>query len=108
VAQHFEREGLLATERARLDDTGDGDGIDAATSGADGALARATYLERDRAAIDGDPELTELVTRRRTLEESAERLKLRKPSMPLEQWEREFEALMIELARVSKRIRSRS
>jgi hypothetical protein len=108
VAQHFEREGLLATERARLDDTGDGEGVDAATPGVDGALARATYLERDRAAIEGDPELTELVTRRRTLEEQAERLKQRKPSMPIEQWEREFEALMIELARVSKRIRSRS
>ena len=108
VAQHFEREGLLATERARLDDTGDGDSVDAVTPGTDGALARATYLERDRAAVEGDPELTELVTRRRTLEEEAERLKQRKPSMPLEQWEREFEALMIELARVSKRIRSRS
>jgi hypothetical protein len=108
VAQHFEREGLLATERARLDDTGDGDGVDSTTAGVDGALARATYLERDRAVLEGDPELTELVTRRRTLEEQAERLKQRKPSMPIEQWEREFEALMIELARVSKRIRSRS
>lgn len=108
VAQHFERQGLLSTERARLDDTGDGEGVDATTAGADGALARATYLERDRAAIDGDPELVELLTRRRTLEEDAERLKQRKPSMPIEQWEREFEALMIELARVSKRIRSRS
>lgn len=108
VATHFERQGLLATERARLDDTGDGDGVDAVEAGTDGALARATYLERDPAALEGDPELTELLTRRRTLEEQAERLKQRKPSMPIEQWEREFEALMIELARVSKRIRSRS
>ena len=108
VATHFERAGLLATERARLDDTGDGDGVDGIEAGADGALARATYLERDPAALDGDPELTELLTRRRMLEEQAERLKQRKPSTPIEQWEREFEALMIELARVSTRIRSRS
>ena len=108
VAAHFERQGLLATERAMLDDTGDGAGIEAAGTGQDGALARATYLERETIAADADPELAELLTRRRTLEEQAERLKQRKPTMPIEAWEREFEALMIDLARVSKRIRSRS
>ena len=108
VAMHFERQGLLATERALLDDTGDGAGIEAAGTGQDGALARATYLERETAAADDDPELAELLTRRRALEEQAERLKQRKSTMPIEAWEREFEALMIDLARVSKRIRSRS
>lgn len=108
VAAHFERQGLLSTERALLDDTGDGVGIEATETGADGALARATYLERDAAAVEGDPELAALLAQRRTLEEQAERLKQRKATMPLEAWEREFEALMIDLARVSKRIRSRS
>jgi hypothetical protein len=108
VASHFERQGLLATERALLDDTGDGAGIEAAGTGQDGALARATYLERETVGADADPELAELLTRRRALEEQAERLKQRKSTMPIEAWEREFEALMIDLARVSKRIRSRS
>jgi hypothetical protein len=108
VASHFERQGLLATERALLDDTGDGKGIEAAGAGEDGALARATYIERDAAAVDADPELTELLGRRRALEEQAERLKQRKPDMAIETWEREFEALMIDLARISRRIRSRS
>jgi hypothetical protein len=108
VAEHFERQGLLATERAVLDDTGDGRGVEAVGTGEDGALARATYLQRDAAAVDADPELIELLGRRRALVEQAERLKQKKPSMPIETWEREFEALMIELARVSRRIRSRS
>lgn len=108
VASHYERQGLLATERPLLDDTGDGSGIEATGSGADGALARATYLVRDAAAGDDDPEMTALLTRRRSLEEQAEQLKQRKATMPIEQWEREFEALMIDLARVSRRIRSRS
>jgi hypothetical protein len=108
VAAHYERQGLLATERALLDDTGDGTGIEAVGTGEDGALARATYLERDAAAMDADPELTDLLARRRSLEEHAERLKQRKVTMPIETWEREFEALMIDLARVSRRIRSRS
>lgn len=108
VAAHYERQGLLSTERALLDDTGDGAGVEAAGTGEDGALARATYLERDAAAVDADPELAELLARRRGLEEQAERLKQRKASMPIEAWEREFEALMIDLARVSRRIRSGS
>ena len=108
VAGHFERQGLLATERALLDDTGDGAGIDAAGTGSDGALARATYLERDVPLGEVDAEMAEWLARRRTLEEQAERLKQRKPDMPLEAWEREFEQLMIELARVSRLIRSRS
>lgn len=108
VAAHFERQGLLATERALLDDTGDGAGIESTGTGEDGALARATYLERDAATVDADPDLTELLNRRRMLEEQAERLKQRKATMPIEAWEREFEALMIDLARVSRRIRSRS
>jgi len=108
VASHYERQGLLATERALLDDTGDGAGIEAAGTGLDGALARATYLERDPAAVDADPEMADLLTRRRSLEEQAERLKQRKATMPSEEWEREFESLMIDLARVSRRIRSRS
>ena len=61
-----------------------------------------------RGSVDADPELTELLGRRRSLEEQAERLKQRKATMPIETWEREFEALMIDLARVSRRIRSRS
>jgi hypothetical protein len=108
VKQHFEQQGLLATERAVLDDNGDGEGIEAGAEGRDGALARATYLERDPAALSGDPELLELLGRRRELEEEAEALKLKKPTMPREEWEREFERLMIDLARVSRIIRSRS
>ena len=73
-----------------------------------GRSAGSGDLSRTRQAVDADPELAELLTRRRALEEQAERLKQRKSTMPIEAWEREFEALMIELARVSRRIRSRS
>jgi hypothetical protein len=108
VRQYYEQRGQLATERAVLDDTGDRTGQEAGAPGPDGALARTTYLDPDPAANAEDPELTELVARRRTLEIQAEQLKLRKPSMNPAQWDAEFERLMIELARVSKAIRARS
>jgi len=109
VARHFDEQGLLATEHALMDDNGDGIGADAAAkSPSDGALARATYLERDSAEETGDATMTALVAKRRALEEKAEVLRLKKSTMAPEAWEREYEQLMIELARVSHRIRAGS
>ncbi len=118
VARHYEQQGLLATEHPLLDDTGDGNGSEAPGASPapepntppieDGALARATYLERDPIEATADAGLAALLTERRTLEERAEALKQRKPTMAPEVWDREFEALMIQLARVSRRIRAGS
>jgi hypothetical protein len=109
VARHFDEQGLLATEHALIDDNGDGIGADAAAqSPSDGALARATYLERDRAEETGDATMTALVAKRRALEEKAEVLRQKRPTVAPEAWEREYEQLMIELARVSHRIRAGS
>ena len=108
VRQYYDQRGQLATERALLDDTGDRMGQEAGAPGPDGTLARTTYLDPDPAAAADDPELAELIARRRALEIAAEQLKLKKPSMPAATWDAEFERLMIELARVSKAIRNRS
>jgi hypothetical protein len=108
VRQYYEQRGQLATERALLDDNGDGTGREAGAPGQDGALARTTYLDVDPVTAATDPEVAALLTRQRALEEQAEALKLRKPSMPAAVWDAQFEKLMIELARVSRAIRSRS
>ena len=108
VRQYYEQRGQLATERALLDDNGDRIGREAGAPGQDGALARTTYLDADPVAAATDPEIAALLTRQRALEEQAEALKLRKPSMPAAVWDAQFEKLMIELARVSRAIRSRS
>ena len=108
VRQYYEQRGQLATERALLDDNGDGLGREAGAPGQDGALARTTYLDPDPASSATDPEVAALLTRQRALEEQAEALKLRKSAMSPAQWDAQFEKLMIELARVSRAIRSRS
>ena len=92
-----------------MDDTGGGIGLDATSdSGADGALARSTYLEREPVEVNADAAMTALLVRRRALEERAEVLRQQKKTMAPEAWDREFEQLMIELARVSHRIRAGS
>ena len=106
VREDDDRRGQLATERALLDDTGDGTGQEAGAPGPDGALARTTYLDADPLQRP-HPEVAGLLTRQRALEAEAEQLKLRKPTTPAAAWEAEFERLMIELARVSRAIPSR-
>lgn len=108
VKQHYEQRGQLTTERAIIDDNGDGVGREAEAPGPDGALARLLYLDAETPAAATNPELAALIRRRRELEAEAEALKLKKPTMATPAWEAEYERLMIELAKVSREIRARS
>ncbi len=47
VKQHYEQRGQLTTERALLDDNGDGKGREAAAEGPDGGIARLAYLDSE-------------------------------------------------------------
>jgi len=108
VRRHYERLGQLATERPLIDDNGDGRGKEAGEPGPDGRLAAATYLDARPAPPDADPELVELYQRRAMLETQAAELKVRRPLMPDGEYSREFERLMVDLARVSRAIRIRA
>jgi hypothetical protein len=108
VREHYEQRGQLATERPLIDDTGDGEGQEAGAPGPNGVVARTTYLDADPLGQTTDPETLDLLACQRALEAEAEALKLRKPQLPSSEWELRFEQLMIELARVSRAVRSRS
>lgn len=108
VKQYYEQKGQLTTERALLDDNGDGVGREATAEGPDGGLARIAYLDAESAAELANPELATLVRRRRALETEAEELKLKKGDIPDAEWNAQFEKLMLELAQVSAEIRKKS
>ena len=108
VKQHYEQRGQLATERALIDDNGDGKGREASAEGPDGGFARIAYLDAENPAETANPELAALVKRRRTLEAEAEELKLKKGEMPEADWSAQFEKLMLDLAMVSAEIRKKS
>ena len=57
VKQHYEQNGQLATERAVLDDNGDGKGREATAEGPDGGVARMSYLDAESAAESASPEI---------------------------------------------------
>jgi hypothetical protein len=106
VKQDFEQKGTLVTERSIIDDDGDGVGKEATAKGADGVLARTTYLDAASASATANPAVAALDKRRIAIEAEIEQLKARKGQMPAGQYEEEFERLAIELAKISAQIRS--
>ncbi len=110
VAASYERDGQLLTEHAMLDDNGDGKGSDVpGQPGTDGALARTQFLSAG-SSLDppsSDPELRALLDQRRTLEQRLAALKEAKDTMDASQYQRDLEALVVELARVGRAIREK-
>jgi hypothetical protein len=107
VGLHYEQDGRMATERPMFDDTGDGQGRDAATDGPDGTVAGLTYLDVPEVATSSDPAVQKLLTRQQELTAQIDQLRRRQPSMPPAEFDRQFEPLIIELSLVSRDIRRR-
>lgn len=110
VRRWYEQEGRLATERAVLDDSGDGVGGDAERPGSDGHLASRRFVGAgvDRPAPAADASLAPLVARREGLADRVAGLRSRKGSMNAAEYARELEQALVELARVSREIRQRT
>lgn len=109
VRRHYQQRGQLATERSLLDDNGDGIGREAAAQGEDGSLSSRTYLDSPLAgAPPTDEVLVDLLQRQASLTAEAEELQIKKAFMSADEYAREFERVMIALARVGREIRGRN
>jgi hypothetical protein len=109
VGRHYRQRGQLSTERALLDDNGDGVGSEPASPGEDGSSASRTYLDESLpGAAPTDEVMLKLLQRKTMLEAEVEDLKIRKRFLPAAEYAKEFERIMIELAQVSQDIRLRA
>lgn len=110
VRQWYQQRGRLATERALIDDNGDGRGTEAGQPGPDGSTAARLYLGAglEEAEVVTDPRLVPLVARRQELRQVVDVLKAAKADMRAEAYLRDLERVLIELARVSRQIRLRA
>jgi hypothetical protein len=109
VTRAYEREGLLVTEHALLDDNGDKQGSpDPMPTGADGKLAAAMSLgsAADAVALPADPKLRTLYLERRDLERRVEALRLLKDSMDPAKYTGELEKLVTDMALKTREIRA--
>jgi hypothetical protein len=96
VQQAFEKEGFILSEHATLEEGGAGS-------------AAAVFLDSDRgrsAVVSSvsDPALRAALEEKRTLEDEIAGLRLRKASMPAEQYDRELEKLLTALAQKTRAI----
>jgi len=108
VRTWYEQQGRLQTERALLDDDGDGVGREALSPGSDGALARVTRLEADRPIVaTGDAQLTALLQRRAAVQAQIDELRARRAELPPDRYDGQMEPLLLELARIDAQVRSR-
>ncbi|MGE0444207.1 MAG: C13 family peptidase [Vicinamibacterales bacterium] len=108
VAAAYEREGLLATEHALLDDNGDKEGSqEPAATAADGKLAASLSLGSTAdAELPADPKLRALYVERRDMERRVESLRLLKDSMDPAKYTAELEKLVTALALKTREIRA--
>ena len=108
VKRYYTQRGQLATERALLDDNGDGEGREAGGEGTDGSASARLYLDPDvPGAAPTDEVLLALLQKRASLQIDADDLKQRRQLMTPAEYQAEFERLMIALARISRDIRTR-
>ena len=107
VRRSFDNEERLLTEHALLDDNGDGEGsLEADEFSADGALAAGLHLEQpEQLLANMTPTLVALLDEKRAREEAILDLKRRKQAMQDEDYYRQLETLLIELARIAQRLR---
>ena len=108
VASAYERQGVILTEHALLDDTGDREGT--AEPAADGKEGRVAALLSLGSAAAAEPQVADPRTRvlheeRRALERRVEALRLMKDSMDPQRYAAELEKLATELALKSRQIR---
>lgn len=108
VREHYEQAGILATETAVIDPTGDGKGLLATAEFPSNSPAALWYLDAPRTATTDDPELQKLLARQQALSERIDDLRRRRDSLPEAEFTRQLEALLTELAEVSREVRRRS
>jgi hypothetical protein len=108
VQRAYEREGLLMTEHALLDDDGDKEGTQKPTQTTkDGKVAMVLSLGSiDTSTGPSDPKIAALYAERRELERRIENLRLLKDSMPPDRYTAELESTATALARKTQEIRA--
>jgi hypothetical protein len=105
VKQSYEQRGVMATEHAVFNDTGDGAAHDTPVDGGVGTVASLTYLDSAAVATSKDPSTQDLLQRQQALTAEVDDLRRRRPSMTPEAYDQEFEKLIIELSLVSRDVR---
>ena len=109
VQRAYDKEGLLSTEHAVLDDNGDKVGSpDPSATGNDGKVASLMAIgsTADALPLPADPKMRALVLERRDLEHRVESLRLLKDNMDPAKYQSELEKIVTDLALKTREIKT--
>lgn len=99
----YKEEGRLATEHPQISDNGvDKAGV---TAKEIPLIARSTSFQVDRPIVSSDPKMQALLNQKKELEQKIEALRINKSSMPEAEYDKQMEALLVELALKNQEIR---
>lgn len=107
TAESFDSQKRLATEHAVLEDTGKGDGErDPNAENGEGKLASAFPVIRlgANAAAARDPAKRALLDKKDQIEQQIDKLKYDKAALPAEEYKRQLNSLLLELARTQEEL----
>ncbi|HYR41812.1 MAG TPA: hypothetical protein VER98_02225 [Terriglobia bacterium] len=99
----YKEEGRLSTEHPQISDNGgDKTGV---TAKEVPLLARATSFQVDRPIVSSDPKMQALLNQKKNLEQKIEDLRINKNSIAETEYDKQMEALLVELALKNQDIR---
>ena len=98
----YKQEGRLATEHPAISDNGN---PTKDFQKEPPMLARATSFVVDRPIVSSDPKLQALLNQRKEIEQKLEAHRINKESMPAEQYDKQLEDLLVQLALKNQEIR---
>ncbi len=108
TVQYYETAKRLATEHPVLEDTGTGEGVRAPSpeNGKGQVAARFALLQIGDAqrAVAENPEKAALFKKKEEIEVAIDQLKYKKASMPVEEYKRTMQTLLLDLARTQEAI----
>jgi len=107
TAEFYTAQKRLATEHAVFEDTGQGEGVRAVTTGShEGALMSSLTVVRldGNTAVANDPARRDLLIRKEQLEQKIDALKFQKAAMDPDEYKQQLKAALLELAHVQEAI----
>ncbi len=107
LEKFYKEQNRLVTEHALLDDNGDGKGSEKPGE-TDGSLAKNTYFDSLFYQLaGGDVELQKVYGEKMRLEKEVEILKAKKAAMKEDEYENELEKLLLQLAEINEKIKTK-
>jgi hypothetical protein len=107
LEKFYKEQNRLVTEHALLDDNGDGKGSEK-PGATDGSLAKNTYFDSLFYQLaGGDVELQKIYAEKMRLEKEVEILKAKKAAMKEDEYETELEKLLLQLAEINEKIKTK-